>query len=188
MIWSAARMVASSCSTTTTVLPMSRSSLRVLIILILSLGCSPMLGSSSTYSIPMSPEPICVDKRIRCDSPPDRVDEGRFRGQVVQANIKQQLQAAGDFGNNLCASLLFFFLGSMRTFFSTVTNCSNGISPSSWMVWSATVTRNRCGSQAFALAIGANMLNHHLFEPILHPVVVGAIFAIPPIVALDAVG
>jgi len=47
-IWSAARMVSSSCFTTMTVLPMSRRLSRVAIIFTLSLGCRPVLGSSST--------------------------------------------------------------------------------------------------------------------------------------------
>ena len=40
----------------------------VLIILALSFGCKPMLGSSSTYNMPMSPEPICVERRIRFEA------------------------------------------------------------------------------------------------------------------------
>ena len=47
-MWSAARMVSASCSTTITVLPRSRRRFSVSIIRTLSLGCSPMLGSSST--------------------------------------------------------------------------------------------------------------------------------------------
>ena len=47
-MWSAARMVSSSCSTTMTVLPMSRRLSSVAIIFTLSFGCRPMLGSSST--------------------------------------------------------------------------------------------------------------------------------------------
>jgi hypothetical protein len=42
-------------------------------------GWSPMLGSSSTYSIPISPDPIWVESRIRCDSPPDSVPERRLK-------------------------------------------------------------------------------------------------------------
>ena len=78
-MWSAARIVSSSCSTTITVLPMSRRLSSVAIIFTLSFGCRPMLGSSSTYSIPISPDPICVDSRIRCDSPPESVPERRLK-------------------------------------------------------------------------------------------------------------
>ncbi len=48
MISSAMRMVSSSCSTTRTVLPRSRSSRRVSRSFWLSCGCKPMLGSSRT--------------------------------------------------------------------------------------------------------------------------------------------
>ncbi len=46
--WSAARIVSSSCSTTTTELPRSRNSFSDSISFWLSFGCNPMLGSSST--------------------------------------------------------------------------------------------------------------------------------------------
>ena len=69
-MWSAARMIASSCSTTRTVLPMSRSRDSVEMSRASSAGCSPTEGSSQTYSTPMSPEPICVARRMRWASPP----------------------------------------------------------------------------------------------------------------------
>ena len=47
-IWSARRIIASSCSTTRTVLPMSRSPSRILMSRSLSRGCRPTVGSSST--------------------------------------------------------------------------------------------------------------------------------------------
>ena len=37
-----------------------------------SSGCSPIDGSSQTYSTPISEEPICVARRIRCASPPEK--------------------------------------------------------------------------------------------------------------------
>ena len=77
--WSAARIVSSSCSTTITVLPTSRRLSSVAIIFTLSFGCRPIDGSSRTYSIPISPDPICVDSRIRCDSPPESVPLRRSR-------------------------------------------------------------------------------------------------------------
>ena len=36
-------------------------------------GCSPTVGSSQTYSTPVSPDPICVASRTRWASPPERV-------------------------------------------------------------------------------------------------------------------
>ena len=44
-----------------------------MISLLLSLWCSPIDGSSSTYKTPVSLEPIWVASLIRCASPPDRV-------------------------------------------------------------------------------------------------------------------
>ena len=37
-----------------------------------------MEGSSKMYKMPVSCEPICVAKRMRCDSPPERLFAGRF--------------------------------------------------------------------------------------------------------------
>src|SRR5659263_133452 len=37
-----------------------------------------MDGSSKMYSTPIKPEPICVARRIRCASPPERVADERF--------------------------------------------------------------------------------------------------------------
>ena len=75
---SAVRMVSSSCSTTISVLPRSRSRVSVWISRWLSRWCNPIDGSSSTYSTPTRPDPICVANRIRCASPPDSVAAGRF--------------------------------------------------------------------------------------------------------------
>ena len=70
---SAVRIVSSSCSTTSTVLPRSRSRVSVAISLALSRWCSPIDGSSRMYSTPMSVVPIWVASRIRCASPPERL-------------------------------------------------------------------------------------------------------------------
>ena len=72
-IWSAAYIVSSSCSTTSTVLPKSLNFLSVAISLSLSLWCNPILGSSKIYNTPVSPPPICVASLILCASPPDSV-------------------------------------------------------------------------------------------------------------------
>jgi len=70
-------MVSSSCSTTMSVLPMSRRFFIVLSSFALSRWCRPMLGSSRMYSTPMSEEPICVASRMRCASPPESVAAAR---------------------------------------------------------------------------------------------------------------
>ena len=77
--WSAARMVSSSCSTTITVLPRSRSRSRVSMRRLLSRWWRPTDGSSSTYSTPTRPLPICEARRIRWASPPARVAAERDR-------------------------------------------------------------------------------------------------------------
>ena len=70
---SAWRNVASSCSTTRSVFPNSVNSLRVSRRRSLSLGCKPIEGSSRTYITPVNRVPICVARRILCDSPPESV-------------------------------------------------------------------------------------------------------------------
>ena len=77
IIQSEASIVSSSCSTTRTLFPRSRIDFNVLISLSLSRWCSPILGSSRTYKTPIKLEPICVAKRIRCASPPDKVPATR---------------------------------------------------------------------------------------------------------------
>ena len=76
---SASRMVSSSCSTTMTVLPMSRRRLRVSNSRWLSRWCRPMEGSSRMYSTPTKPEPIWEARRMRWASPPDKVCAPRSR-------------------------------------------------------------------------------------------------------------
>ena len=43
----------------------------------LSRGCRPMDGSSRTYSVSTSAEPSEVARLMRCDSPPESVEESR---------------------------------------------------------------------------------------------------------------
>ena len=71
--------MSSSCSTTSTVLPMSRRRSSVLMSLRLSRWCRPMDGSSRMYSTPTSPAPIWVASRMRWASPPDSVPAARAR-------------------------------------------------------------------------------------------------------------
>ncbi len=77
--WSATMIVSSSCSTTRTVLPSSRRRMSVSMSRRLSRWCSPIDGSSSTYSTPTRPDPICEARRMRCASPPASVPAERDR-------------------------------------------------------------------------------------------------------------
>ena len=77
--WSAARIVSSSCSTTTTVLPNWASRRKVASNRSLSRGCRPIDGSSRMYSTPTSPAPTWLARRIRCASPPESVGAARSR-------------------------------------------------------------------------------------------------------------
>ena len=77
--WSAARMASSSCSTTMTVLPMSRRWVRVRSRRALSRWCRPMEGSSRMYMTPTRPAPIWLARRMRWASPPERVSALRSR-------------------------------------------------------------------------------------------------------------
>ena len=70
-------MASWSCSTTITVLPISRKRFSVSNNLSLSRWCKPIDGSSSTYITPVKPLPIWEAKRIRCASPPDNVSAER---------------------------------------------------------------------------------------------------------------
>src|SRR5205823_1336923 len=71
--WSASRIASSSCSTTITVLPRSRSCLSVARSRRLSRWCRPIEGSSRMYMTPVSPDPTWLARRMRCDSPPESV-------------------------------------------------------------------------------------------------------------------
>ena len=93
IIWSAAYIVSSSCSTTKTVFPKSLNFLSVANSFSLSLWCNPILGSSNIYSTPVSPEPIWVAKRIRCASPPDKLpallDNVKYSNPTSSKNCKR---------------------------------------------------------------------------------------------------
>ncbi len=67
---SAARIICGSCSTTSRELPESRSLLRTPITRSISLGCKPILGSSSTKRVLTSEVPSAVVRFILCTSPP----------------------------------------------------------------------------------------------------------------------
>ena len=72
-IQSAVRIVSSSCSTTSSVLPRSRSRISVAMSLALSRWCRPIDGSSRMYSTPIRLDPIWVASRMRWASPPESV-------------------------------------------------------------------------------------------------------------------
>ncbi len=76
-IVSATRIMSASCSTTSTVLPWSRSCRRIAISRSLSRECSPIEGSSRTYRVSTSAEPSDVARLMRCDSPPESVEDSR---------------------------------------------------------------------------------------------------------------
>ena len=94
MRWSDARIMSSSCSTTSTVLPISRRRSRVPMSLRLSRWCRPMDGSSRMYSTPTRPAPIWVARRMRWASPPDRVPAARARFRYPTPTSTRNLRRA----------------------------------------------------------------------------------------------
>ena len=83
-------MVSSSCSTTSRVLPRSRKSFMVCSSISLSRWCRPMDGSSRIYSTPISEEPICVARRMRWLSPPERVPAARDRVRYSNPTLRRK--------------------------------------------------------------------------------------------------
>src|SRR5579885_623799 len=83
-------IASSSCSTTMTVLPRSRSRVSVPSSRRLSRWCKPMDGSSSTYMTPTSPAPIWLASRMRCAAG-QRLRTALQR-QVLQPHVDQELQ------------------------------------------------------------------------------------------------
>ena len=75
--WSAARIMTSSCSTTTTVLPASTSERMIATSLPMSLVWRPTLGSSMTKSVSTSDVPRQLVRLTRSTSPPESVLDGR---------------------------------------------------------------------------------------------------------------
>ena len=95
-MWSAERIVSSSCSTTMTVLPRSRRRSSVSMRRRLSRWCRPMLGSSRMYSTPTSAEPICVARRMRCASPPRQRGRGALQREIADADVVEEGEALAD--------------------------------------------------------------------------------------------
>ena len=62
----------------------------------LSRWCRPIDGSSSTYSTPVSCEPICVASRMRCPSPPESVAAPRAEREVADADVGEKPQPLAD--------------------------------------------------------------------------------------------
>ena len=75
--WSAIAIVSGLCSTTSTVLPLSRSCSSRSFIRWMSCGCRPIVGSSKTYVMSVREEPRWRIILVRCASPPDSVPDGR---------------------------------------------------------------------------------------------------------------
>ncbi|TWF76524.1 hypothetical protein FHX44_112414 [Pseudonocardia hierapolitana] len=75
--WSAIAIASGLCSTTSTVLPLSRSCSSNSSMRWISCGCSPIVGSSKTYVTSVSAEPMWRIILTRCASPPDSVPDGR---------------------------------------------------------------------------------------------------------------
>ena len=79
IIWSEDLIIDSSCSTTIIVFPRSLNFFKTLISFSVSLEWSPIDGSSRTYIEPTKLLPIEVANWIRCDSPPEREFDFRFK-------------------------------------------------------------------------------------------------------------
>ena len=92
MTWSASRMASSSCSTTITVLPRSRSCLSVPSRRWLSRWCRPIEGSSRMYMTPVRPEPTWLARRMRWDFPARERLGAAVERQVVEAHVLQEPQ------------------------------------------------------------------------------------------------
>ena len=135
-------MVSSSCSTTISVLPRSRSCFNVASSLSLSLWCRPMLGSSRIYSTPVRPEPICVARRIRCASPPERLAAYRVSVRYSRPTSCRKCRRAFTsfkIGPAIsCAAFPSFLLSLSRVKNSKLSVMV--ISETSWMFLSPTVT------------------------------------------------
>ncbi len=77
--WSAIAIVSGLCSTTSTVLPLSRSRCSRPFMRWMSCGCRPVVGSSKTYVVSVREDPRWRIILTRCASPPESVPAGRSR-------------------------------------------------------------------------------------------------------------
>ncbi len=68
---------------------------------LVSRGCRPIEGSSSTYSVPTSPVPRAVASAMRWASPPDSVPNGRLQRQVVETHVGKEAEAALELADDL---------------------------------------------------------------------------------------
>ncbi len=75
--WSAIAITCGLCSTTSTVLPLSRSRSSSSFMRWMSWGCRPIVGSSKTYVTSVSEEPRWRIIFVRCASPPESEPAGR---------------------------------------------------------------------------------------------------------------
>ena len=90
--WSAMAIVSGLCSTTSTVLPLSRSRSSSSFIRWMSCGCRPMVGSSKTYVTSVSEDPRWRIILTRCASPPDRVPAGPVEREVAEADLHERVE------------------------------------------------------------------------------------------------
>ena len=103
---SALAITSRSCSTTSSVLPRSRSLCSASSSRVLSRGCRPIVGSSSTYSTPHRPLPTWLARRMRCASPPESVGAGAAEREIFEADVDQEREAVVDLADQLAGDLL----------------------------------------------------------------------------------
>ncbi len=138
MIWSAARITSSSCSTTITVLPKSRKDFKTLTMRSVSLGWRPMLGSSNTYIEPTSALPSEVASLIRWYSPPDNVEVSLLRVRYPSPTLS--IYSKRDFISLRMRSEIFLSWSPSFRPLKKVTMSSMGINTRSVMEVSAIFT------------------------------------------------
>ena len=138
MMWSALRIIFSSCSTTITVLPMSRRRFSTLMRRSVSRGCSPMLGSSRIYVDPTRLLPKEVAKLMRCDSPPERVFESRFN--VRYPNPTSMMKSNRLLISTNRREAIFWSVSSKTKVSKNTLRSSKGISTRSVMLFPPTFT------------------------------------------------
>ena len=145
-----------------------------------------MLGSSSTYSIPIRPDPIWVDRRIRCDSPAREGAGAAVEVQVVEPDAQQQLEPTADLAQHLQAGAgpaparLDRAEEGVQLVEVQLAHLLDGLSRDGEQLPG--------GAQPPALAVGAGVLDHHLVQPLLHAGAGLAALPVAAVVALDPPG
>ena len=137
IISSAALIISSSCSTTSTEFPRSLNSFRTLIRRLVSRGWSPMLGSSRMYIEPTRLLPREVERFILWDSPPDNDAESRSRVRYGSPTSIRNLSRIVTSFRSLSATFASVSLSSIEEIASY--SFPTGIETSSWMVFPSTL-------------------------------------------------